>query len=616
MTSTTSQSESRKPAVPLGTAGGMLTLQGMCHRAAGEVKSREEFLQKLAGILQRVVNPDVIVRLTPQNNGEFQLDGLLHPAQGLAEDFRQALMRHGVQSISQKSTHVSRLGRPPSILLIAVPVLRTEGCFESVAAIFTAPPATADVLISVLELVVSQLALFDARSSLRRLDDANETAAAILDLISRLDSSADYATAANRLVQELAQFLDGPQVCLLTLQRSRLNLSAHTGFDYPTDEQQDLIRAAGDEALIRGEAGIWPVSQATERHGLLTHRQLATRLGKEAVISLPLLDEASRPHGVLILTGDTDLIDPPDALAFLQALTVPLASCLTVLQRAERSAWSKWIGSVWEKIRSRRGGLIAAGVGLACAAMFVPLPYHVNCDCELQPVTRRYIASPFEGRLETSSVEPGDVVKAGQLLASLDPREIQWEQEGVQADLHRALKERDGHLAAGEYGQAEIARLESERLRLKLELLTHRGSRLEITSPIDGLVVSGDLRKTEGAPVTLGQTLFEVAPLNEMLFELWIPEEEIAYVRQGMSVEVTLDAFPERRWTATVSRIHPRAQLHDEQQVFLAEFKLTNDHELLRPGMAGRAKITSASHPLGWNLFHHAGERLLMWIGW
>jgi RND family efflux transporter MFP subunit len=472
------------------------------------------------------------------------------------------------------------------------------------------------VLIAVMELIVSQLALWDARHETRQQDDATETAAAIVDLISRLESASSYTAAGQLLVHELSQFLDGPTVSFLRSQQGKLSLQAHTGESVPGDDVLDLLIAAGDEAVIRGEPGLWPAPEGQAKHCLLTHRQLAQRLEMDCVLTFPLLDEHSHLQGVLVLTGTTELLDPPDGFQFLRAASTPLASCLRTLQRTERPHWQRRLDKWVAQLSSAKGRWLMLGAVAAAGVLAIPLPYNVQCDCELQPVTRRYVAAPFEGRLEKCLVEPGDVVTAGQLLARLDGREIQWELEGVQADQHRAQKERDGHLASGKYGEAELSRLEAERLRLKTELLQHRGTRLEITSPIEGIIVSGDLRRTEGAPVQVGQSLFEVAPLDAMTIEVRIPEREIAYVQPGQTVDVTLDAFPGRHWPATFAEVHPRAQVHEGEQVFLAEIDVPNEHELLRPGMRGQARIRTASRPLGWNLFHHAWEKLAMWAGW
>jgi multidrug resistance efflux pump len=259
---------------------------------------------------------------------------------------------------------------------------------------------------------------------------------------------------------------------------------------------------------------------------------------------------------------------------------------------------------------------VLAGIVLLIAVLCCPWPYRVKCDCELQPVVRRYVAAPFDATLERSYVEPGDLVSQDQLLARIDGREIRWELAGMAAEQTKASKQRDGHRAAHEFGSAEVARYEMERLALKTELLEYRGDNLDIRSPIDGIVITGDLKKAEGVPLTVGQTLFEIAPLDRMIVEIAVPEEEIRHVRTGQAVEIVLEAFPRERLQGTLARIHPRSELKETEHVFVAEFDLSNPDARLRPGMHGKARISTPSHPLAWNLFHKPWEKMLYWMGW
>ena len=114
----------------------------------------------------------------------------------------------------------------------------------------------------------------------------------------------------------------------------------------------------------------------------------------------------------------------------------------------------------------------------------------------------------------------------------------------------------------------------------------------------------------------MGQTLFEIAPLDRMIVEIAVPEPDIAHVAPGLPIQVAMDAYPGRTWQATLERIHPRSEIKDHDHVFIGEIALDNPYALLRPGMQGRAKITAARHPLGWNLFHKPWEQLVIWLGW
>ena len=99
--------------------------------------------------------------------------------------------------------------------------------------------------------------------------------------------------------------------------------------------------------------------------------------------------------------------------------------------------------------------------------MAIPLPYRVACDCELQPVLRRFVAAPYAGILERTFAENGDIVSKDQLLAQMDGRNLRIELSGLQAELAGAKKKRDLALAQGDIANSQIARSEMERFQLQ-----------------------------------------------------------------------------------------------------------------------------------------------------
>ena len=74
--------------------------------------------------------------------------------------------------------------------------------------------------------------------------------------------------------------------------------------------------------------------------------------------------------------------------------------------------------------------------------------------------------------------------------------------------------------------------------------------------------------------------------------------------------------YPRHDWTGELLSIHPRSEIKDDQNVFIAEVRMQNLDDTLRPGMNGQARITTARHALIWNLFHKPVESVLTWLGW
>ena len=129
------------------------------------------------------------------------------------------------------------------------------------------------------------------------------------------------------------------------------------------------------------------------------------------------------------------------------------------------------------------------------------------------------------------------------------------------------------------------------------------------------MVLKGDLDDAVGAPVKVGQTLFEIAPLDPIKLEIAIPEMDLPSVEDGMTVEANIDGFRDEKIVGTISKIHPRAEIRDSKNVFIAEVEFENPGNALRPGMSGVARVKSQIRPLGWIWFHKAWHRARTFFG-
>jgi biotin carboxyl carrier protein len=457
------------------------------------------------------------------------------------------------------------------------------------------------------------------QEKLHAAERETRTLAAVLELLTKLEQSRDLRHACFTLVSELRGFLECDRVALgLCAGRQRsCRLMAASGmpqFD-ARSEFARAVEAAMGECLMRDALTIWPAADDSERHGTLAHQRLCSVTGIANAYSLPLRTEAAGRVGVLLFLGRERLGECSNIRPFVRICEARLGHSLDLIRRAEPGRLARMVRTL---VRDRTKCQLKAAVvaaALAFAGLSLPMPYKIGCACQVQPVTRRFVAAPFDGTLEKSLVKQGDVVAPGQVLARMDGREIRWELAGLVAERNRAGKQRDSALATHRVADAQAAKLDMDRLGLKIQLLEHRTENLEVKSPIDGVVISGDLDKAEGAPLSIGQTLFEIAPLERMVVDVEVPEEEISHVAERSGASVRLDAYPGRTWNATIAKIHPRSEIRDARNVFVAELNIENPDGLLRPGMNGRAKITGPRRALAWNLFHKPIDWLARTVG-
>ena len=445
--------------------------------------------------------------------------------------------------------------------------------------------------------------------------------AAIQELVGIVSSRPDIDQACSALADGLADYLGG-RVAIGTCvhPKSPCKIRAISGVHHldASSQEVQLSTHALEESIARDSLSVWPNSEGRDQHCLRALKQYFESVRQtqdvDFVLAVPLKDEAHVVRGACLLRGGASKENSQESCKrFLDGASPLVASAIGLLQRAEGNHVDKLVRRFRQFRETNRFRFVFGLLVAAIVFLLIPIRYRVKCDCELQPVVRRYVATPFEAHLEKSLVEPGDIVAKGDVLARVDGRDIQWELSAKEAELNRAINERDGRLAAKKSGETKIAALEVERLRLSIDQLQHRMSLLEIRAPVSGIVVAGDHSKSEGVTLQTGQILFEIAPLDEMIAELHVPESEVRFIEDGMTSKVVLDAFPNTVTVATLQRVHPRAELIDHENVFIAELRLQNESKRLRPGMRGEVKISTSMKSIGWIIFHKAIEAIPFW---
>jgi hypothetical protein len=447
------------------------------------------------------------------------------------------------------------------------------------------------------------------------------TTAAILDLVQKTSYAEDLPSACRMLANELQQFLGCPQVAVGLRRRGRgrcrvVAVSGLADLDLRSDAPRRL-EAMMDEAVLQATPA--PCHSPGAGGGSLACDVAKVRSGStlsEGSIGIPVPAADQTIVGAWICTGSPEVIAGETNFRFLEVAAGSVAGTLQLLEKAEGGPVRKTARRIARAAPKVRGLAIVAIALIVAAGLCIPVPYDVGVQCELQPDVRRFVAAPHAGEFQKSLVKPGDIVAKGQVLARMDGRELRWELAGVTAEQEHARKSRDVNMAAGKTAAAQIDQLEAQRQEVKRQLLQRRLANLEIKSPVDGIVVAGDLERSEGVPVNVGQILYEVAPLGRMIAELAITDEEISGISPGMPVTLRLDSHPERQWSASLARIHPRSVTREKDNVFLGEIPLDNADGALRPGMKGRATVRSGFRSLGWVLFHRPWNYLLTWLDW
>jgi len=117
-----------------------------------------------------------------------------------------------------------------------------------------------------------------------------------------------------------------------------------------------------------------------------------------------------------------------------------------------------------------------------------------------------------------------------------------------------------------------------------------------VKSPIDGIVLTRSIEpgQTVAASFTAPQLFVIAEKLERMKLEVTIAEADIGRVAQGQRATFTVDAWPDRSYTANVSIVSYGSVVKDNVVTYEADLEVSNDDLSLRPGMTATADICVA----------------------
>jgi HlyD family secretion protein len=237
---------------------------------------------------------------------------------------------------------------------------------------------------------------------------------------------------------------------------------------------------------------------------------------------------------------------------------------------------------------------------------------------EIEPIRIVEVKSKVSGELQRLTVETGDVVRQGELLATIDPRDVRNNLAQAQADLELAdarLKttsaqsrraenlSQAGVLSAQDLEAAQLeetnARAQLLKAQTNLQLAQEKTGDVTIRAPITGTVIEksveqGQIIASAAANVSGGTTLVKMADLANVQARALVDEVDIGRIHPGQTAQVTVEAYPGQVFRGAVTKIEPQAVVEQNVTMFPVLINLPNPEGLLKPGMNSEVSIAIA----------------------
>ena len=241
--------------------------------------------------------------------------------------------------------------------------------------------------------------------------------------------------------------------------------------------------------------------------------------------------------------------------------------------------------------------------------------HRVSAPAVIEGAIQRAVVAPYDGFVELAEVRAGEKVAAGDFLARLDDRELQEEQRRLQAELAELVKTHRQAVALLDRSEASIVEARLDQAKARLQLIQDQLQRIELRAPFDGIIITGDWSRSLGAPVSRGDVIFEVAPLDAYRIVLKVSDHDISELKAGLAGEVILSAQPREPIPISVTEITTLAEIDSIEPTFRVEAEPTETMSTLRPGMEGLAKVSVGERRRWWIWTHALTDwvRLQLW---
>jgi RND family efflux transporter MFP subunit len=252
-----------------------------------------------------------------------------------------------------------------------------------------------------------------------------------------------------------------------------------------------------------------------------------------------------------------------------------------------------------------------------------PVAYVLNTSGDVLPLMQVDAVSRISGYIERINFEMGDRIAAGEVVAVVEPRELQHRVEEEEAALKVAeanLREKEAQLQHAEKqverarslrqrdfissqeldeaenrsntarAQKELAQAQVAQRAAALAQSRYQLSLTRVAAPFGGVVTRRLV--DPGAHVSTSTPILTIAVPDPLKVVVNIPERDVNLVRVGMAAKLELDAIPERVFEGRIARLN--SVLDAASRTLMAEIHVPNREGQLKPGMFARVSLVLA----------------------
>lgn len=261
------------------------------------------------------------------------------------------------------------------------------------------------------------------------------------------------------------------------------------------------------------------------------------------------------------------------------------------------------------KKRRRKGLLTVMIVLVAFVSIFflIPLPFNVGGEAEVEPTVKRVAFCGIDGIVDRVNIAEGSHVKQGQIIATMDTKELDFKIKSARAQYDILTSEAELLKAAAYEDPSKLA--ESHLVDLKRKsaweeftFYNWEQQFLQIKAPASGVVLTKQIETLAGKKFKAGEPFCDIAIPNDLSVDLFLPQDRVSLISIGQTMTVHFDSEPRTPYELTVKQISPLSETVPRLgSVYRVRAPFPNAPASTLVGMKGIASIHVADSSL-WSI--------------
>ena len=562
----------------------------------------------------------------PGQDGKPELRTVAHIRPDNVEDAirRQALMAFReivAQCIAEDKDGALRVGPAgeqvdPQFCLVTL--LRNEDRIVAATAVITRCKDEGRALqrLNTMQLVAGYFDMFLLKRANEQSRQVAKTHQDVFQFASTVATAENFHASAAGLCNELATRTGAARVGIGWVKGEHVKLEAisHTEeFDKKQELSVQLVKVM-EECLDQDEFTQFDPAGASTDNVTREAMTLSQMEGGNRVASLPLR-RGDKIVGVLTLEFPPEKPSTPQESTALAVSAELLAPQLYDRWQNDRYLITKAGLSARDTTRKIFGLrqhtlakviILAAAGALLFLCLYSPM-YRISAPFSFVPLEQRLVDAPFESTILDVNYDVGDAVKKGDVILTLDTRELELQRRELLSKRLQAEGEAQVLLADRERNPAAVAQhnakqAEIQGLDAQIQQTDFRIDQASIKAPMDGQILqvpgTTDLKERRGTKVEVGSQLVLVGDPSRLKVEVYVNDRDIQDVRASQPGTLATAANPDVKVPVVVERIVNAAQAQQGKNAFTVYATAAQPDPNWRPSGTGEVRLDVEPRPL------------------